>query len=249
MNKKLLFLFLAPLFSLQAQNPLFSSSMTAVNYGSVDSPAAEGVSKIIDGDINTKFLDFNYWDGLGFSVNTNTMSVATGIDITTANDSAERDPTLYEIYGSVNGTDFILMTTGAIPCVTERFYTRSFTFANSNAYQHYRVVLSNQCNTIEAMIQVSEVQVTGNLLSVAAQTLSVADVQLYPNPSTDYFYIKSGSETIEHLTIIDALGKTVKISGSVTNTDRIDISALTAGIYFVKAQLKGTNVTKKLVVN
>ena len=249
MNKKLLLLLLAPFFTIQAQNPLFSSSMTAVNYGSVNSPANEGVSNIIDGDIDTKFLDFSYFDGLGFSVNTSTMSVATGIEITTANDSAERDPMLFEIFGSVNGADFTLITTGAIPCITDRFFTRTFTFSNTTAFQHYRVVLSNQCNTIEAMIQVAEVQLTGSALSVTENAIANSGFQLYPNPSTDYFYVQAGTKIIEQLTISDALGKTVKISSSVSNKDRIDISELSAGIYFVNAQGGGTNVTQKLIVN
>jgi hypothetical protein len=48
----------------------------------------------------TKFLDFAALDGMGFEVGMlGVTSVVNTIQIVTANDAPERDPTIYEISG------------------------------------------------------------------------------------------------------------------------------------------------------
>ena len=76
-----------------AQAPIFNPSMVINEYGIVDSPVGEEVDKIIDGDFNTKFLDFELFDGMGFTVDLGGESkTAISIDLTTANDFPVRDP-------------------------------------------------------------------------------------------------------------------------------------------------------------
>jgi|GEM_PF-3337808 len=141
-----------------AQSPIFSPAMSITEFGSVNSPANEGVENIIDGNTSTKFLDFNFNDGMGFTVDLGgTSRVASSISITTANDVPGRDPQNYIVYGSNNGTDFTQITTGTIPCLGTRFLERTFNFSNSNAYEYYRVDFTTQCAS-ENSIQLSEVQ-------------------------------------------------------------------------------------------
>ena len=145
-----------------AQTPIFTPSMSITEFGSVDSPANEGVGKIIDGTSSTKFLDLTFNDGMGFTVDLGgTPEVASSISITTANDSPNRDPQNYTIYGSNNGTDFIQIATGTIPCITTRFNERTFTFTNIVAYSYYRINFTTQCGS-DNSIQLSEVQLYSN---------------------------------------------------------------------------------------
>lgn len=160
MKKHLLFDLILTLIVLQtnAQGIFDASIHTAVGFGIVNSPIAESPQQIIDQDPNTKFLDFNIDDGMGFDVDLlGVMHVASSIRIVTANDAPERDPTMFEIFGSTDGTNYTSIFIGEIPCVAERFLPRSFGFVNTAAYSFYRVNFTGTCGT-STINQVADVQ-------------------------------------------------------------------------------------------
>jgi glucose/arabinose dehydrogenase len=158
--KSILFSSAAILFSPLsfAQTPLFSPAMSITELGSVSSPANETVVNIIDGSTATKFLDFNFSDGMGFTVDLGeNLKVATSISITTANDSPNRDPQIYTVSGSIDGANFTEITSGVITCNNTRFYERTYNFNNTSSYKYYRINFDTQCGT-DNSIQLSEVQ-------------------------------------------------------------------------------------------
>jgi len=252
MKKQLPFFLLLLTISANAQTPIFTPTMTVSGTGSVYSPAAEQVSNITDGNTATKFLDFNYYDGLGFIVNLGGVSkIATSMDVTTADDSPERDPKNFEVFGSNNGTQYTSIATGVITCSTQRFYTRSYTFTNTQGYTYYKLVFKNQCNTIEQMIQLSEVQLFENPLSTTEFSSAAFDVQLYPNPGSGHFYVsqKGLQQPIDKVTVSDALGKVIKtLRFENTTTPEINMEGVASGIYFVKIDADQNSILKKLIV-
>ena len=148
-------------FQLNAQGIFDASIHTAIDFGNVNSPGGEGAQQIIDQNMMTKFLDFIATDGMGFEVDMlGVSSVVNTIQIVTANDAPERDPTSYEISGSNDGTTYTTIATGEIPCVADRFLSRYFGFPNTISYSFYRVNFTGTCG-------VSDIN-------------QVADVQLYP---------------------------------------------------------------------
>lgn len=232
-------------FVANAQYPLFDGGSTISAYGSVYSPVGEDYYNIIDGDVETKFLDFNYYDGLGFTVDLNGyQTVATSMDFTTANDSAERDPTVFEIFGSNDGTYFTSITIGAIYCDPERYYTTSYTFENTEGYSYYRFIFSEQCNTIEAMIQIAEVQLFGTEWLGGKDFAKKEDMKLFPNPSNGKFTI-SQDEAIGHIVILDALGKIVKQLDSNSLSQEVNMEGIESGLYFLKTK---NGPTQKLII-
>lgn len=114
MKQKLLLVLTLIAFSANSQTtPIFNSGMSIVSEGSTSSPSNEEVWQIIDGDAFTKFLDFDYSDGMEFTVDLGgTPAIATSIEITTANDADGRDPMNYEIFGSNDGSAFTSVATG-----------------------------------------------------------------------------------------------------------------------------------------
>jgi len=245
MIKKLPILLLMASFCVNAQYALFDASSTISPYGSVYSPSNEEYYNIIDGDIETKFLDFNYYDGLGFTVDLNGyQTVATGMDFTTANDSAERDPTIFEIFGSNDGTYFTSITVGEIYCDPERYYTTSYTFDNTEGYSYYRFIFSEQCNTIEQMIQIAEVQLFGTEWLGTEDFARKEQLKLYPNPSSGKFTIAQ-DEAIGHIVITDVSGKIVKQLDSDNLSQEIDMQGVESGLYFLRTS---TGSTKKLIL-
>ncbi|WP_298897334.1 HYR domain-containing protein [uncultured Psychroserpens sp.] len=160
MKKKLLFalLFLFSIPVLLAQGIFDSSIHTAVNFGSVNSPGGEAVQNVIDQNSNTKFLDFNAFDGIGFDIDLlGDSKIAVAIEFVTANDAPERDPTDYEVFGSNDGTSYTSIATGNIPCISDRFFPRTFSFTNTTGYTYYRVNFTGTC-AASSINQIADVQ-------------------------------------------------------------------------------------------
>ena len=253
MKEKLLVLLLFFIFSTNAQVAIFNPTMSVTATGSVSSPTGEQVAKIIDGNVNTKFLDFNSSDGFGFVVNLgNVGAIPNSMEVTTANDSPERDPMNYEIAGSNSNSNFTVITSGTIACDPTRFFSRTFNFSNTNGYSYYRVNFTNQCNTIEQMFQLSEVQLFGTILAVSDFSFVERNISLFPNPTTSNFTIKNnGLDTIDKIVIIDALGKIVKqeVFNNLSNEHQIDVATISSGVYLVKAFSGDKSINKKLIIN
>ncbi|AXG71899.1 HYR domain protein [Kordia sp. SMS9] len=160
MNKKLLFvlLFLTGVTTNFAQGIFDDSIHTATTFGSVNSPGGEAVQNVIDQNSNTKFLDFNAFDGIGFEVDIlGVSSTAVAMEFVTANDAPERDPTNYEISGSNDGVNFTSIATGTIPCVSTRFFSRTFSFTNTTSYTSYRLNFTGTCGA-SSINQIADVQ-------------------------------------------------------------------------------------------
>lgn len=250
MKKKLLLLALICQLGLYAQNNLFSPSSNISPFGSVSSPITENFPKIIDGNINTKFLDFNYTDGIGFTVNLNGVgATAYQMKITTANDFPQRDPQNYQILGSNNGTNFTAIASGSIVCNATRFFESTYNFANSVSYSYYRLIFTNQCNTSESMFQIAEVQLIHNALGIA-QFNQTESFTLFPNPSNGTFSIRSrNSSTIDVITVTDLVGKQIaKVKLNATTNAELKLDGISSGIYFVQITSGNESLVKRIVI-
>jgi len=252
MKQKLLLVLTLIAFSANSQTtPIFNSGMSIVSEGSTSSPFNEEVWQIIDGDVFTKFLDFDYSDGMEFTVNLGgTPAIATSIEITTANDAEGRDPMDYEIFGSNDGSAFTSVATGNIPCDFNRYFARSFSFTNTTSYSYYRIKFTNQCSS-ENSIQIAEVQLFQTVMGVEDLYSGSNDVVVYPNPSRGSFFIKQNfSGTIDSVEIINAIGAKVKnlpfekgMSQVVVNTENMP-----KGVYVARIHSGDKIVIKKLIL-
>ena len=72
------------------------------------------------------------------------------------------------------------------------------------------------------------------------------EVSVYPNPAADYLIINA--EDINHITLINALGQVVSDQIVEGNEERVDVSQLPAGNYFVKVRTESKILTKKIAV-
>jgi hypothetical protein len=237
--------------------PIFDPSMGITSVGIVTSPLGEEVDKITDGDINTKFLDFDLADGMGFIVDLGTLStIATYIEITTANDFPERDPIDFEVSGSTDGTNFTLLNTGSVICILDRFNTRLYNIINTNAYNFYRVNFTAPCDPSGGMgipsIQLAEVQLYEAELGIEDNEFSNNDILIYPNPNTGSFTIKySGNAAIDMITIHSISGQLIKtIDHSIPNVlKEVKLPNVATGLYFVQFTSNKQSVVKKIQVN
>ncbi len=256
MKKVVFFLSILVCFIANAQDPIFNSSMTITTYGVVDSPIGEEVDKIIDGDVNTKFLDFVLSDGMGFSVDLGGDSyMAKSIEITTANDFEVRDPMNFEVSGSNDGTTFTSIDSGEIICVTDRLFTRSYDIINDESYSFYRINYTNACDpsggTGIPSIQIAETQLYTELLGVSDTDFS-NKFTLFPNPNNGSFKLNySGTEPLTNVLVIDINGRIIKqidVNGLVTEKEII-LDQVNSGIYFISISTQNNTTNQKLIIN
>ncbi len=256
MKKLILFCGLVIGFNMQAQDPILFPGLTITATGLVDSPIGEEVDKLIDGDINTKFLDFDLADGMGFIVDLGGVSaIPTAIEVVTANDFPVRDPMNWEVYGSNDGAAFVLLDSGEITCVADRFFSRTFDVVNTIDYQYFQVEFTNACDpsggTGIASMQLAEVQLFGEVLSTQ-DVVFKNQVTLSPNPSQGAFKLTyNGIEPLTQLQVYSALGKQVfssNLSG-FNNTTSFNLQELASGVYFVSITAGSRTTVKRLLIN
>ncbi len=82
----------------------------------------------------------------------------------------------------------------------------------------------------------------------------VSEINVFPNPATDTFFIQLTNETVTDasITIVNSLGQTVQTIANEqldsNNSIEIAISGYTTGMYFVTIEAQGFTETKKLMV-
>ena len=96
----------------------------------------------------------------------------------------------------------------------------------------------------ESNMVIDYVKVYQNNLSVDEAFANTFKV--YPNPSSDYIHIVSGN-SIDFIELNDVLGKFIFKNDE--DLDKIDITNLKTGIYFLKIHSGKRTVTKKIIVN
>lgn len=85
-----------------------------------------------------------------------------------------------------------------------------------------------------------------NSVSLEEEVDVLQRVRLYPNPAREYISITS-EVVLSSASILSLLGQNMEIP---SNTDRIDVSKLPKGVYFLKlTSQNGISITKKVIVD
>ncbi|MCC1484020.1 T9SS type A sorting domain-containing protein [Winogradskyella sp. E313] len=86
---------------------------------------------------------------------------------------------------------------------------------------------------------------TQNTLST--QDLTLLGLSIYPNPADDFITVESNNIEISSINIYDVLGKNVLSQKELTN-NRVDVSDLNEGVYFMKIDAGNTSATQKIII-
>ena len=142
----------------------------------------EGVAKLVDGNLNSKWLDFSAISWVQFSYSS--AQVWNQYNITSGNDAPERDPKNWTIQGSNDGTSWVTLDTKTNQTWSARNQTNSFTFTNSTSYTYYRWDIS--ANGSGSIIQASEFAFSSGTISNYAITITAINgtVSKSPNQAT-----------------------------------------------------------------
>ncbi|WP_161555212.1 T9SS type A sorting domain-containing protein [Dokdonia sinensis] len=89
--------------------------------------------------------------------------------------------------------------------------------------------------------------------ALSVDSFSSNSLRIFPNPSNGIFNLQwrsAGNSLVTEINVYDITGKRV-LSSKVTDgslSSAVDLSSVSAGIYLLKMQIEGVEVTKKLVV-
>ena len=134
---------------------------TVVGYDETrsDSPGNEGPKNAIDGNPQTKYLNFGkLGSGLMMTIPGKPL-IASGLAITSANDSPERDPAAFLLEGSSDeGKTFVRIAEGKLPEFKDRFQTQTVAFDNEQAFSILRFTVTAVQNDSANCTQYAELQ-------------------------------------------------------------------------------------------
>lgn len=219
-----------------SSNLSFASDVLKVTTIAVDEITArgenkpgEGLDKLTDGDLNSKWLDFSATSWVQFA---NAMGQKwNSYEITSANDAPERDPKDWTISGSNDGKIWTILDTRLNETWVSRNLTRTFTFTNSNNYSFYKWNIT--ANGSGAMIQVSEFNfIYNNLLSTYINSPNLS-YSIFPNPVVDNLNLRFEKKIEKgEVIILDSQGRML-LTKSIENTNYLimEVQNLEAGVY------------------
>jgi hypothetical protein len=107
--------------------------------------------------VGTKYLNFDKQNA-GVTVKLTQGRVVQKFTLTTANDSPERDPASYKLYGSNDGVNWTLIKEGPLSLSDGRYaVSGEIAVANTNAYVYYFMLFPSVKNNSGNSVQISEV--------------------------------------------------------------------------------------------
>ncbi|RXK62041.1 DUF1735 domain-containing protein [Lacibacter luteus] len=135
-------------------------TLTVSNENDGGSGAGEGSPKLIDNDINTKYL-FQTWNtalatngGAWWKLQFGTPVTVGAYTFTSANDGATRDPKDWKLQGSNDNTTWTDLDTRTGEQFAARFQTKRYEVASPQSFTYYRVFMT--ANNGSSLFQMAE---------------------------------------------------------------------------------------------
>jgi hypothetical protein len=83
---------------------------------------------------------------------------------------------------------------------------------------------------------------------VGINEISENNFEIYPNPSTGIFIVKSNFKEGNNITVTDAAGRIIMLKVNTTDNSSIDLSMMESGVYFVQMKHESSVKTIRLVL-
>jgi hypothetical protein len=100
----------------------------------------EGSLKLVDNNTDSKFLVGDYRADLWAQLVYATPTKLGAYTLTSANDAPDRDPKEWELLGSNDGENWVMLDSRTGEIFTQRFQTKRYEFNTEELYTHYRLV-------------------------------------------------------------------------------------------------------------
>jgi hypothetical protein len=226
------------------------------------SPDKERVEKLIDNDVNTKYLVGTVESWIDYEIDESAL--ISSYTITSANDAPARDPMEWDLLGwDETASEWVRLHAGSVDEPwEERFMTKTWTFENTDKwFKKFRIEIYELNGDLEALMQMAELELLGKLTTMSvdekqtAQPNEFALKQNYPNPfnpTTIISYQVNKTGNVE-LVVYDLLGRKVatlvngvQTAGSYQVT--FEGQDLSSGVYIYTLKSAESVMTNKMVL-
>ncbi|RPH93518.1 MAG: T9SS C-terminal target domain-containing protein [Calditrichaeota bacterium] len=225
------------------------------------SPDAERIEKLIDNDVNTKYLVGAEQSWIDYEISD--LALLSEYTITSANDTPARDLRSWELLGWDAGTGawVTLHTVTDQDVWEERFMTKKWTFENTDKwFSKFRLnILAINFDT-EGLMQMAELELLGEIKSAVNDKEPTAPTEFalqqnYPNPFNPTTTISYAVKTMGNveLQVYDVLGHQVEtLVNEVQNAGNyqviFDAKDLPTGIYLYTLRSAQSVLSQKMVL-
>ena len=215
------------------------------------SPPAERIEKLIDNNVETKYLvrAINSW----IEIETDTLSLVTGYTITSANDVPARDPRNWELQGwDETEEEWVKIHEVKNNPSWLAFNTpKSWTFENNSWFKKYRLHITAINGDSQGLMQISELQIWGKLerTNTGIKEKIITPFSIYPNPTEGILNVHNPTVNKFSYEVYSIAGKLVLKNYDLTESNsKIDMSGLLKGIYIVNIQSSKRTEKHKIVL-
>ncbi|CAN5826120.1 hypothetical protein BH11BAC3_BH11BAC3_28050 [soil metagenome] len=130
-------------------------TLSVSNENGGGSGAGEGSPKVVDGDLNTKYLN-NYVNTMWIQLQFATPVAVGAYTLTSGGDASGRDPKTWDISGSNDGTTWTVVDSRTDYFFASRTQTVRFETSTPGAYKYYRMNIT--ANNGSSLFQMSELR-------------------------------------------------------------------------------------------
>ena len=218
------------------------------------SPPGERVDKLIDNDVETKYLvrALSSW----VEIKTNRFTKLNGYAITSANDEPGRDLKKWQLraWNHNNNRWVTLHDVRDNPVWENRLQMRSWAFDNDEWFSRYRLIISEINGNPHGLMQMAEVQLFGEAGEfTSAEMKSRNEVSVYPNPATDQLFIDFNGVELENARVLlfDIAGRIMEdkyLTGEESGIYRINTSGIASGLYLLKIETDEKTFSNKILI-
>ncbi|MBN1466808.1 T9SS type A sorting domain-containing protein, partial [candidate division KSB1 bacterium] len=229
--------------------------------GNSGSPDKERIEKLIDNDVNTKYLVGQIESWIDYEIAE--PALISSYTITSANDAPARDPMIWDLFGWDEAAGkWVTLHSGDVDGPWEqRFMKKTWTFDNTDKwFKKFRFEIIEINGDAEGLMQMAEWELLGKLATGVAdkqpaQPNEFALAQNYPNPfnptTTISYSIKTTGKV--ELKVYDLLGHEVaslvnKVQNPGVYNVTFDAHDLSSGIYIYTLESADAVMSNKMVL-
>ncbi|OQX84378.1 hypothetical protein B6D60_09490, partial [candidate division KSB1 bacterium 4484_87] len=225
------------------------------------SPDKERIEKLIDNDVNTKYLVGAVESWIDYEIDQ--PALISSYTITSANDVPARDPMVWELYGwDAAAEDWVSLHAADVDGPWEkRFMKKTWAFENTDKwFSKYRLEIYDINGDSEGLMQMAELELLGKLETSVQDRQSALPTEMtlqqnYPNPfnpTTTISYTVNTTGNVA-LNVYDLLGK--KVATLVNGVQpagnyqvAFDARDLSSGVYIYTLKSAESTMSNKMIL-
>ena len=231
------------------------TSAVSVTPTSTNSPSGEGASNVIDGNTNTKYLNFDRASA-GFTIKLSQGRVVEKFTITTANDYSPRDPTKFSLFGSNDGVTWTTIANNqSITLSDSRFTTSSdIVVTNTNAYVYYFITFDSTkaLDLYPNMTNCMAAYGGGWLGTENCNSVQVSEVTYYYDSASTVTSADAGNGTIANpgtSGAVSSLNTTPTVVSTAAGADIVSTSASNGTTTTTTTTTRGTTASVTVITD